>query len=277
MGIDISRSNITVGICDLCGSILSEEYFPVCAPKEAIKKIKKSIGFQLKSNDIEKEKIYKAGISTPGPVLSEEGRILNPPNFSLWHNFPIAEKLREITDVEIVFDNISKAAAVCEKYFGAASEFENFICVVIDEGIGAGVFKNNVLLNIPCELGHITIEHNGILCECGNRGCLEKYASVPAILNSFNLNNWKDAGLDATKQESEYLSSAIITASNIFAADNMVLSGSILENSGELTDMMSANLSNSLFNKKVKITEGKIKSRTLMAASLAINDFFKGM
>ena len=275
IGIDVSRVDISVGIVDLCGKVICETCFPVCDSKTAFEKIKIIIDKMLLENKIDKDKIYKAGISVPGPVDIEKGKILNPPNFKLWHNAEVRELARIILNTEAVFDNVSKAAAVSEKYFGAAKESENFLSLIIDEGIGTGIFTDNILLKKPCEMGHITIEYDGIPCECGNKGCLEKYASIPVFLKKYNLKKWEDASDSQIEIMAEYIVNAVITANNIFLIDKVVLKGDVAKNADKLIELISEKCNVNLLNNKIEISAGTVNSKTLIAASLAIHNYFE--
>ena len=63
--------------------------------------------------------------------------------------------------------------------------------LLVDEGIGSGIVLNHQLFEGINELGHASICFDGVLCECGNRGCLEKYASIPMILAGTGYESWK--------------------------------------------------------------------------------------
>jgi transcriptional regulator of PTS gene len=83
-------------------------------------------------------------------------------------------------------DHDNNSAALAEKLFGTGKGVQDFIFLGVSNGIGSGIISNGAVfhnhLGFEPEIGHMSIERNGILCSCGNRGCLEMYASSYVIL-----------------------------------------------------------------------------------------------
>jgi glucokinase-like ROK family protein len=102
-----------------------------------------------------------------------------------WRDVPAAQILSHRLGLPVTVANRSKAAALAERWYGPPAGVENLIYVFVGSGIAAGiVLGDNLLLGATSsagELGHVTVEPNGPLCECGNRGCLHVYASDGAI------------------------------------------------------------------------------------------------
>ncbi len=278
IGINITRFDISVGITDLCGRVITEDVIEIKSPDRAFADIKKVIEKQMSENGIEPSKIHKTGVVTPGPIDVENGRILNPPNFEKWHNVSVVDELKKIIGFDVIYENVSSATAICEKYFGAAKESKSFLALLVDEGVGSGIVIDNVLFKGPCEFGHIPIKLDGKKCGCGNRGCLEKYASVPEILAGTQYKSWAEA-VDANdgilKQEAEYLSSAIITANNIFSLESVVLCGELSYKPEKLIEYISERISGCMLaNSDFKVRAGMVESEVLVASAIAIHDFF---
>lgn len=279
IGINITRHHITVGITDLGGHIILQDDFAICPPHEAIEKIKKTIGKQIKKSEIDILKIHKISVVTPGPVDTQNGIILNPPNFKEWHNFPILSELERLTGINVILENVSSATAIAEKYFGAAFGTENFLTLRVDEGIGSGIIINDALFKGPCELGHTSIKYDGKKCECGNHGCLEMYASMPQILKKSVYNKWSDV-VDNNEEsvlgtEADYLSIAIISANNIFNFEKVVLCGDLTYKSEKIVALISSKAEKNILAKNtLEICAGTVKSKLLIASSVGINSFF---
>lgn len=278
VGVNITRHHITVGITDLGGNIVIQDDFSICPPDKAMVEIKEAIDKQIKDSGIDISKIHKISVVTPGPVDADGGVILNPPNFDGWHNIPIVDELKKLTGFDVILENVSSATAIAEKYFGAATDTENFLTLRVDEGIGSGIVINDSLFKGPCELGHTSIKYDGIKCECGNRGCLEKYAAIPHILDGTPYNSWQDAVDDDEKlldMEAEYLSTAIISANNIFDFDRIVLCGELTYKPERIISFISEKIEKNMLSKKsFNVCAGKVKSKLIIAASMAVNDFF---
>ena len=280
VGINITRRRITVGITDLGGNIVAQDEFPICSPDIALVKIKETIDAQIEMSGIDASKIFKASVITPGPVDTEGGLVLNPPNFEQWHSLPIVDKLEELTGIDVVLANISSATAIAEKHFGAAQNTENFLALLVEIGLGSGIVIKGSLLEGPCELGHTSIKHNGIECECKNRGCLEKYASIPSILKGTNYESWQEAvdndDEDLIYKEAEYLSAAIISANNIFKFDKIVLCGEIAYKPEKIVNFISEKTKEKTLSKQsFVVCAGTVRSKLIVAASVAINNFFE--
>lgn len=279
VGINITRHHITMGITDLGGNIVAQDEFPICPPDRALINIKETIDKQIKQSKVDVSKIQKVSVVAPGPVDVDRGIILNPPNFDLWHNVPVVDKLEKLIGMEVMLENVSSATAIAEKYFGAATDTENFLTLRVDEGIGSGIVINDSLFRGPCELGHTSIKYDGIKCECGNRGCLEKYAAIPRVLEGTPYKSWQEA-VDAGAEklidtEAELLSTSIISANNIFALDKIVLCGDLTYKPEKIIGLITGKIEKNMLSKKpFNICAGKVKSKLLIAASVAVNGFF---
>lgn len=135
-------------------------------------------------------RVAAIGISAIGPLNIPARIILNPPNFFGIRNFAVGERLSHRLALPVVLQNDMNAAALAEKYYGLGRDIRNFAYVGITNGIGAGVVLDDRLFEgtrgVAGELGHVIIDSHGILCHCGNRGCLETFVSVPRIMERFS-------------------------------------------------------------------------------------------
>ncbi len=279
VGVNITRNHISIGITDLGGNIVIGEHFSICPPADAFIKIKDTIEEQIKKSGIDISKIHKVSVVTPGPVDSENGVILNPPNFEKWHNISVVAELEKLTGFKVLLENVSFATAIAEKYFGSALGAENFLTLQVDEGIGSGIVIDDILFKGPCELGHTSIKYDGIKCECGNSGCLEKYASISNILKDTKYKTWGEVvdnnDDDLMSREAEYLSAAIISANNIFNFDKIVLCGDLTYKPKKILDLISTKIEKNILAKEsLEICAGVVKSKHLIASAVAIDDLF---
>lgn len=132
------------------------------------------------------EKIGGIGVGVPGTPDLETGDVLFLPNLpGNWRNVPLARFLTEKLTLPAFLLNDVRCVALAEWRFGAGRDVENMVCYAIGTGIGGGVVLNGKLHlglgGTAGELGHQVVELNGLPCGCGGRGCLEMYASGPAI------------------------------------------------------------------------------------------------
>ena len=124
------------------------------------------------------------GVGAPGPLDREKGIVVVAPNLG-WRDFPLSDRITKRLGLPVNLDNDANCATVGEWWLGAARGGTNVVGITIGTGIGGGLILNGELYHgssdVAGEIGHTTIDVNGRHCKCGNYGCLEAYASGPAI------------------------------------------------------------------------------------------------
>jgi len=136
-----------------------------------------------------KEKLLGTGISVPGLINKESGKLVFAPNLT-WENVPILDEFKtEFPDTPLFLENEAKASAIAEKTF-AYPEIENMVFISVNQGIGCGIIFNGKLIRGATgncgEYGHLKVTENGRRCHCGRQGCWETEASELFIYNKFN-------------------------------------------------------------------------------------------
>ena len=125
------------------------------------------------------------GIAVPGFISAAEGVIRNSNNLASLEGFPVREELSRRLNTAVILENDANAAALGEWWQGAGRGVDNLVLLTLGTGVGGGIMVGGHLLQgadgMAAELGHITVVQGGNPCGCGNRGCLEKHASAPAI------------------------------------------------------------------------------------------------
>ena len=186
IGIDLGGSHIAIGVVDNNGRIL-----------EKVEKRLRGIEKKVIQNTIEeyitenittftkKYRVTEIGIAIPGTVTEDE--VVKSVNLGL-KNYKIIEELKKRIDLPIKIKNDAKCAAIAENIYGCLKQYNRSVFLTLGTGIGGAVILNNELLDtgkLPgCEIGHMVIEKDGILCECGRKGCFEKYASMKTLKNN---------------------------------------------------------------------------------------------
>ena len=124
------------------------------------------------------------GVGAPGPLDREKGLVVVAPNLG-WRDFPLRDRIQDRLGLPATLDNDANCATVGEWWLGAARGGRNVVGITIGTGIGGGLIIDGNLYHgssdVAGEIGHTTIDVNGRHCKCGNYGCLEAYASGPAI------------------------------------------------------------------------------------------------
>jgi len=128
--------------------------------------------------------IAGVGIGSPGPLDTKTGMVLLTPNLG-WVNMPLRDRVASALGLPATLDNDANCAIFGEWWRGAARGVEHVVGLTIGTGIGGGIVLHGDIYrgasDIAGEIGHMTIDSNGRRCKCGNYGCLEAYASGPAI------------------------------------------------------------------------------------------------
>ena len=123
-------------------------------------------------------------VGSPGPLDSKAGVVYDAPNLA-WHNVPLADMLAGKLTVPVFVENDANVAAYGETWAGAGRDARCSIMLTLGTGIGGGIVINGELWrgvnDAGAELGHVTIKYDGRRCNCGINGCIEAYASAPAV------------------------------------------------------------------------------------------------
>jgi glucokinase-like ROK family protein len=131
-----------------------------------------------------KRRLLGVGVTTPGLVDVSSGILVFEPNMG-WREVPLRDQLASKLGLPVFIENDANAAALAERYFGVAQDVEDFTYVVANIGLGTGLVVGGQLLigasGYAGEAGHTTIDPDGPLCRCGNRGCWERLASLRAL------------------------------------------------------------------------------------------------
>lgn len=247
VGLDISRTHYALGILDFCGKCLKQVKKRIdsrITAKDVLDEIKNEMLVMLENPP--QGKLLGMGITAPGPLDVNEGKLLNPPNFEKWHGISLVDYFKNILDCPVVLEKNSGALALAEKVYGAGRQYDSFFGLVVDTGIGGGFVNQGRLyrgsFGFGAEIGHTSVDCFGDMCDCGNNGCVELYASVPRILEwavslDSSFNDWKViideamAGnllaLNVAEREAEYLSCIITTIVQVLDVPAVVIFGDL--------------------------------------------------
>ena len=127
------------------------------------------------------------GVGVPGDVDSQGTGIVNSTQLG-WTNVPIGSTLRRELGLPVLVENNVNAVAVAERLYGLGRRHRNFLVVTIGTGVGAAIVIDGAIVRGTRggagEVGHIPVRHDGPLCSCGNRGCLETLISEDALVRT---------------------------------------------------------------------------------------------
>lgn len=188
IGVDIGGTNTKYGLVNKKGEIIFSGSFNTKLyknPKDLASDIYTE--YINKSNE---QHIKASGIGIGAPNGNfYSGCIEFAPNLNWGENIPIANIFGEIFQLPAILTNDANAAAIGEKFFGAAKEMKDFVVLTIGTGLGSGIFANGNIIHgknsYAGELGHTTIAESNRKCSCGRIGCLETYVSSRGILQTY--------------------------------------------------------------------------------------------
>jgi glucokinase len=136
-----------------------------------------------------RDTIAAIGVGLVGPVNFDTGTYLSKEHLG-WKDVPLAALLRERHGLPVYVDNNIRTMAMAEKMFGAGRTLTDFLLIYIGPGIGSGLVTGDRLYRGGStgsgEFGHMTYNPDGPRCHCGNRGCLERYASLTVIASELH-------------------------------------------------------------------------------------------
>jgi predicted NBD/HSP70 family sugar kinase len=189
VGIDFGHSHVSVALADLAHKVLGERRWDLDVSHraaEALDSAARMFGELRDEVGVERRNVIGAGIGIPGPVHRGRGQAGSATILPGWVGLDIAAEMTDRLGMQVAIENDANLGALAELIWGAGRDCTNFAYVKAATGIGAGIVIDGRLLRgatgTAGEIGHTTLDEAGLLCYCGNRGCLETVASGPAII-----------------------------------------------------------------------------------------------
>lgn len=188
----ISRGNVWTMLMDITRNTMCEERFAIpdgCDNSLLIELISHSIEQIIDQN--KEMNIIGIGIASIGPLDIYNGIILNPPNFCRIRNLDLMKTLKKKFELPVYMDNDMNCSALAELFYGSGKNCRDIVFVGFKHGVGAGVIMNEKILHgsggFAGEVGHVSINPRGMLCACGQRGCIEVYTSEDNALKNMGV------------------------------------------------------------------------------------------
>jgi len=185
VGIDLGGTNVKIGCFDsqlkpICKTAATTE--ADMGPEAVVDRIAQTTEKLLADGGLSPESVAAAGIGAPGPSILAEGIIIASPNMPSFKNVPLRKMLSDRLNAPAVLENDANAACWGEYVLGAGRGVDDMVFFTLGTGIGGGIISNGKLVHgsadNAAELGHIIIYPDGRKCGCGQRGCVEAYASA---------------------------------------------------------------------------------------------------
>lgn len=191
-GVDLGGTTVKLGYFDMDGNVLDKWEIPTRKEDSGsliLPDIAKTILDKMAEKGLTKEEVAGVGIGVPGPV-NDEGVIFMAANLG-WGIMNINEELSALTGLPVKAGNDANVAALGEMWKGGGQGHKNLVAVTLGTGVGGGIIVNGQLLagatGAGGEIGHIHVEDAETeVCGCGNKGCLEQYASATGVVRLAN-------------------------------------------------------------------------------------------
>jgi N-acetylglucosamine repressor len=188
VGVRLGSSYIRSIVLDIKGNTAAEykEFVDARGSKERIlEQLFESVDTILGNAGINLENVAGIGVAAPGAIDAHAGICLYAPHHPNWKNVNLKKSFEERFNKPCYVDHVNNCTALGQMLFGQGRGIDNFLCVLLGTGISAGIIINGeVYRGTNCaagEFGHMCIDPNGPECACGSKGCLEGYASGPAL------------------------------------------------------------------------------------------------
>ena len=293
IGIYLQPDRIDAGLVDVAGNILIQksneitETSPVCVV-ENIKIVIDAILNQI-SDDMLKN-LVGIGVSVPGTVNYKTGIVLQAPSFH-WRSLNLGSLLKASYPYQIIVDNDVKSFAKAQRFLNTVDDPNYFLVIHLGNEIALAEKSNGKLSrgdnNIAGEIGHIMIDPNGILCDCGRRGCLqtrigkrsiEKELGIPfkEAVRRYNEND--EQCFQVLNRVVNEVAMWVANFVNIFDPKEIILTGSMLDDWDELFEMIVNGSKRFLWEQLpagIKIKKPRLKGVENNVVAAASNVFYK--
>ena len=189
IGIDFGFRHVRVILCDLAHRVIGTSKAELPEHHTANVGVEVAAGLVtglVADAALAPGTVVGAGIGVPGPINRPPGTVIPPRVLPGWEGEAAVRAFAERLGVPAAIDNDANLAALGELVWGAGRSAESFLLLKLHRGVGGAVVVDGRIMRGAAggagEIGHVTIDRRGAVCRCGKRGCLETYASIPAVL-----------------------------------------------------------------------------------------------
>lgn len=302
-GISFDHRRLVVVLINLGGEIVDQVEFPVRQPTPAVilPLVDAAVHEILADRAIPFDRVYGAGLVMPVLIANGSPTTLGPSSVPEWRDYPVADDLANRLKIPVFLDNDATAGAIGEVLYGAAKRLADFFYIYLGVGIGGGIILSGRpyrgAYGMAGEIAHLVSEPGGRPCPCGNRGCLERYASLSAAFAAVTRTEETFEPIDIAVLEEAFaagdpnmlawlddsaarLRNAIVTIENLLDPQAVILGGivpepilsALMERIEPLPPSVSSRHADTASPRLVRAESGGIDTHALGAASLAIFD-----
>jgi len=269
LAIELDRDKQVCAVVDLTGNVQYRTERSMSAskysPEEVCVLICEMINESLNWSEKAGKRVAGIGVALPGLIDIESGNVLYSSQLH-WHDVPLGSMLRELfPNMTITLDNEMNARALAEFTFGEMKNEQNAVILGIGSGVGAGIIANGRVYrgsaNMSGEVGHITMDENGKMCECGCYGCLQTYVADWALIEDAQrfksgatindiihlANAGEQWAMSIIDRFVRYTKTAISYFTSLLNPSTVVLCGQLLSNYPDLLEYLKRSYSTQMF------------------------------
>jgi predicted NBD/HSP70 family sugar kinase len=188
LGLDFGHQHIRVALCDLSGEPVVDDYSLAevdHAPSESLDLAQQLVHDALHSAGVTADQLLGVGMGLAAPINKASGNLEADGILPGWHGIRPAAEMEARLGIPVALDNDANLGALGEKAFGAGRGVDDLVYIRLSAGIGAGLIIEGQpyqgRIGVAGEVGHVLSDPHGLICRCGNRGCLETVASPVAV------------------------------------------------------------------------------------------------
>lgn len=262
IGVDAGPETVECILTDLSGRVMERIVNNIVIPitnEHFLSILKQGIHHILEVSRLSKENILGIGVAMHGVVDVETGTSLIAPNLNLT-DVPIRSEIEKAFGLQVKVENDARAMALGEYWFGGHGELDSMAAVNIGRGVGAGIVIEGKLYHgaqdLAGEFGHMTIDINGEVCTCGNRGCLQTFATGSAI--GYRARKCIKDNIDTLTGEEVYLQAQ--------SGDERYMN--VLQETGEIIGIGLTNFIHMMNPRKIVLGGGVMKSEKFLLPAI---------
>lgn len=278
-GVDIGGTTVKLGLFDVEGELLEKWEIPTRTQDSGsliLPDIAGSIEEKISEKQIAREDVAGVGVGAPGPI-DGDGVVHMAVNLG-WGVFSIRQTLEKILNLPVMAGNDANVAALGEMWRGGGQGSKDLVMVTLGTGVGGGIITNGKVLTgaggAGGEIGHIHVDDSEMQsCNCGNKGCLEQYASATGITRLatrklagssqesllrqgevsaktvFDAVKQKDAlAMEVAEEFGKYLGSGLSVIAGVVNPDTIVLGGGVSKAGEVLIDYVKPHYQKNVFH-----------------------------
>lgn len=191
IGIHLKADQITYVVTNMAGGMLGRQRERGArdqSPSDVVARVARETKALIDKLGLDPAAVVGIGLVAPGPIDYAAGTISGLPTLVDWSDYPLREELSRATGRAVIVDKDATAAAIGEFWGGRVDTPLSFACLYMEQGIGSGIVVDGIAFRGSAsnagEIGHVSLDFKGPPCLCGNRGCLENYASPVAVVRN---------------------------------------------------------------------------------------------